>query len=136
MKTKFLTKLLGLFKDPNIEVRKDALKALLTIIASIDTQTVTLTILPALETVKKAGTDALINALIAKIYKFLGESLQIEILGNKILPSLIPYLSDPSITKAEFSQWKALIFQMIERIERESKQLQDMSSNAAVPTFT
>ena len=30
VKTKLLTKLLGLFKDQNIEVRKDALKALLT----------------------------------------------------------------------------------------------------------
>ena len=48
VKTKLLTKLLGLFKDQNIEVRKDALKALLAILPSLDTQTVTLTILPAI----------------------------------------------------------------------------------------
>ena len=48
LKTKLLPKLLGLFKDPNIEIRKDALKALFGILPVIDTQTVSLTILPGL----------------------------------------------------------------------------------------
>lgn len=77
VKTRLLTKLLILFKDPNLDIRKDALRALLAMISLIDTQTVTLTILPALETVRKAGADPFVNAVIARIYSMLGESLPI-----------------------------------------------------------
>jgi L-rhamnose mutarotase len=48
LKTKILPKMLGLLKDPNIDIRKDTLKALFGILNSIDTQTISLTILPGL----------------------------------------------------------------------------------------
>ena len=61
----------------------------------------------------------------AHIYKILGQSLPLDAVSGKILPTLIPYLTDPSITRAEFSQWKAIIYCMVDRIEAESaKQLE------------
>jgi hypothetical protein len=48
LKTKILPKLIMLLKDANIDIRKDALKALYSIINSIDMQTLSLAVLPGL----------------------------------------------------------------------------------------
>ena len=48
VKTRLLPKLLGFSKDPNIDFRKDSLKALLSILPIVDTQTISLALLPAL----------------------------------------------------------------------------------------
>ena len=72
LKTKILPKMMGMLKDPNIDIRKDTLKALFGILNCIDTQTVSLTILPGLEIARKAGSDPFINAIIARIYNMLG----------------------------------------------------------------
>jgi hypothetical protein len=99
LKTRLLPKLLQLLKDPALEIRKDSLKALYSILGVVDTQTLSLTILPGLEIARKAGSDPFVNAIIARMYKTLGETLQIDVVSSKILPTLIPYLTDPSITK-------------------------------------
>jgi hypothetical protein len=41
-------KLLGLFKDPLIDIRKDALRAIYAILKVIDAQTMSLSVLPAI----------------------------------------------------------------------------------------
>lgn len=47
-KTRVIPKLLGLLKDPSIEIRKDALRGLYGILKVIDGQTMSLSVLPAL----------------------------------------------------------------------------------------
>ena len=47
-KTRVIPKLLGLLKDPSIEIRKDALRGLYGILKVIDGQTMSISVLPAL----------------------------------------------------------------------------------------
>jgi hypothetical protein len=71
VKNKILPKLTLLFKDPNIDVRKDALRALYSILNLIDSQTLSLVILPGLESARKMGSDPIINAIINKMYNMM-----------------------------------------------------------------
>ena len=87
-------------KDISLDIRKDSLRGLLTVIKVVDPQTMSLSVLPALEACRKAGADPFVNAIINRIYQVLTASLPVEVISTKILPNLIPYLSDPSITKA------------------------------------
>lgn len=48
LKTKIIPKVINLLKDGSIEIRKDALKGLNSIIHLLDNQTITLTVLPGL----------------------------------------------------------------------------------------
>lgn len=75
-------------------------------------------ILPGLESARKMGSDPMINAIINKMYNMMTESLSIEVISSKILPVLIPYLTEPSINRTEFSQFKTTIVRMIEKIEK------------------
>ena len=77
-----------------------------------------LVILPGLESARKMGSDPMINAIINKMYNMMTESLSIEVISSKILPVLIPYLTEPSINSTEFSQFKTTIVRMIEKIEK------------------
>jgi hypothetical protein len=72
IKTKIIPKLMGLLKDPSIDIRKDALKGLYSILHLIDNQTVSLSILPGLETARKAGSDPFVNSIITHMHKKLG----------------------------------------------------------------
>ena len=119
LKNKILPKLTLLFKDQNIDIRKDALRALYSIINQVDSQTLSLVILPGLESARKMGSDPMINAIINKMYNMMTESLSIEVISSKILPVLIPYLTEPSINSTEFSQFKTTIVRMIEKIEKQ-----------------
>ena len=92
--------MLGILKDPSIDIRKDGLRGLYAIIRIIDVQTMSLGVLPAIESARKAGSDPFINAIINHIYNILSATLPSDILSSKILPVLIPYLSDPSINKS------------------------------------
>jgi hypothetical protein len=94
-----IPKLLGLFKDPLIDIRKDALRALYSILKVVDAQTMSVSVLPAIEVARKAGSDPFVNAIINAIYNNLASSLPSDILSSKILPTLIPYLSEASISK-------------------------------------
>jgi hypothetical protein len=98
-KTRIIPKLLHILKDPVIDTRKDALKGLYSIIKSIDVQTISLSVLPALEAARKAGSDPFVNCIINTIYNVLTNTLPTEVISSKILPVLIPYLSDPSINR-------------------------------------
>jgi hypothetical protein len=103
-------------KDPVIETRKDALRGLYAIVKIIDLQTMSISVVPALEAARKAGSDPFINSIINTIYIVLTNSLPTDIISGKILPVLIPYLSDPSINRSEFYQFKNTIINMINRI--------------------
>lgn len=116
LKTKIMPKLLGLLKDPSIQIRKDALKGINSILHLLDTQTVSLSILPSIEGARKAGSDGFVNAITMHIYKRLGDSLPVQIISTKILPTLVPYLTEPSINRSEFLSFKGLIIKMIDRI--------------------
>jgi hypothetical protein len=70
-----IPKLLGLFKDPSIDIRKDALRALYGILKSIDAQTLSLSVLPSIEFARKAGSDPFVNSIINAIYNNLSSSL-------------------------------------------------------------
>lgn len=61
-----------LLKDPSIEIRKDTLKGLYSILHLIDNQTVSVSILPGLEAARRAGSDPFINAIITHMHKKLG----------------------------------------------------------------
>ena len=71
LKNKIIPKLTLLFKDQNIDVRKDALKALYSIINLVDSQTLSLVILPGLESARKMDSDPMINAIINKMYNMM-----------------------------------------------------------------
>jgi len=128
-KTKIIPKLINILKDPIIEVRKDALKGLYTIVKTIDVQTISMAILPALEAARKAGSDSFVNSIINTIYNSLASSLPTDVISSKILPVLIPYLSDPSINKNEFYQFKNTILSMINKIEKDREKQFDNNAN-------
>jgi hypothetical protein len=75
------------------------LRALYAIIKGVDVQTMSGSVLPALEGARKAGSDPFVNSIINTIYIVLTNSLPIDVISGKILPILIPYLSDPSINR-------------------------------------
>lgn len=99
VKTKIIPKLLNIMKDPTIEIRKDAFRALYSILNVIDPLTFSNAILPGIEAGRKAGSDQFINAICNAIYNHLAQHLSPDVIGLKILPVLIPYLNDPSISK-------------------------------------
>ena len=74
-------------------------------------------ILPGLEKNRKSGTDPFANAITLKIYSNISKNLSIEVIGNKIIPSLIPYLTDQSINKTDFEMYKGTILNLMSRIQ-------------------
>jgi hypothetical protein len=79
---------------------------------------------------RKSGSDTFVNAIINAIYNNLALSLPSDVLSSKILPVLIPYLSEASISKVDFHQFKATIFNMINIIEKDREKT--FNNNIAV----
>ena len=119
-----------------IDTRKDALRALYAILRVIDAQTMSVSVLPAIEAARKAGSDGFVNAIINAIYNHLATTLPSDVLSSKILPTLIPYLSEASISRAEFHQFKQTIFHMISIIEKEREKSFGNSIAAEEAAFT
>lgn len=74
-KTKIFPKVIITLKDTSIEIRKDSLKALLAILNLIDSQTISSTVLPAIEACRKISSDNYINAITVHIYNMLSATL-------------------------------------------------------------
>lgn len=103
-------------KDQNTEIHKKSLIALKKTIKILDTQTVTSIVLPGLENSRKAGGDPFVNAITVAIYTALGKSLPSDALASKLIPTLLPYLSDPNVGPQDFYQYKNALSFMIEKI--------------------
>lgn len=84
---------------------------------SYDSQVITDQILPALDKLRKTGSDSFNNALTLQLYSVFSFSLPIDIIGNKIIPSLVPYLVDSSISNNDFQNYKNTITNLINKIQ-------------------
>lgn len=103
-------------KDSNGEVHKKSLMALRKCIKILDVQTITSQVLPGLENSRKAGTDPFINAISISIYTQLAKSLPTEILSSKLIPTILPYLTDPSVSCQDFYNYKKTLITILEKI--------------------
>jgi hypothetical protein len=75
-------------------------------------------VLPGLENCRKAGTDPFTNAITVFIYSELGKSLSTEVISSKLIPTILPYLIDPSVTRQDFFSYKKTMVEMFEKIEK------------------
>ena len=116
VKAKMIPKIMSCMKDSNQEIRKKSLIALKKSIKILDSQTIVSHVLPGLENSRKAGTDPFINALTVFIYGELAKSLSTEIISSKLIPTILPYLTDPSVTKQDFYSYKKAMIDMFEKI--------------------
>lgn len=119
MKSKIIPKILTLFVDKAPEIRKLALICIFKSAGSFDSQVITDQILPALDKLRKAGSDSFCNAITLTLYSVFSGNLSIEIIGNKIIPSLVPYLVDNTISSTDFELYKNTIQNLIKKIETE-----------------
>lgn len=85
--------------------------------SSFDPQVVTDQILPALDKLRKAGSDGFSNAITLRLYSVFSLNLSIEIIGNKIIPSLVPYLVDSGISNTDFELYKNTINNLMAKIQ-------------------
>ena len=85
--------------------------------SSYDAQVITDQILPALDKLRKAGSDGFTNALTLKLYNVFSKNLSIDIIGNKIIPSLVPYLVDSGISNSDFELYKSTINNLMAKIQ-------------------
>ena len=74
-------------------------------------------VLAGLENCRKAGADPFINAITVELYNKITLNMSAEVLANKIMPGLMPYLIDPSIEKEEFGLYKNALLNMMNKIE-------------------
>lgn len=116
VKTKMIPKVMNCIKDQNPEIHKKSLIALRKSIKILDTQTITSIVLPGLEACKKLGSDPFINAITVSIYTMLGKTLPSETLCSKLIPTVLPYLSDPNVGPQDFYNYKNALLTMIEKI--------------------
>ena len=120
-----MPKILSLFVDKTPEIRKLALICIYKSASSYDSQIITDQILPALEKLRKAGSDSFINALTLQLYSVFSLNLSIDVIGNKIIPSLIPYLVDSTISNTDFKSYQNAINNLINKIETERAKVLD-----------
>ena len=83
----------------------------------IDSQTISSHILTGLENNRKAGTDPFINAITVSIYSSIAKNLSADTIGTKIVPTLLPYLVDPTVSQSDFMMYKNLMNTMLQKIE-------------------
>ena len=112
-----MPKILSLVSDKTTEIRKLALIVLYKTASTFDSQVVTDQILPALDKLRKVGTDPFSNAISLKLYTLFSKNLSIEVIGTKIIPGLVPYLMEPSISNAEFELYKNTINGLMAKIQ-------------------
>lgn len=86
-------------KDDKVEIRKDALKALYAIINRLDPLTIVNVVLTGLQNCRKAGADHFISSITVEIYNKITLNMSAEILATKLMPGLMPYLTDPTIQR-------------------------------------
>lgn len=102
VKTKMIPKIMACIKDQNNDIHKKSLIALRKSIKILDTQTITSIVLPGLEASRKSGSDPFINAITVSIYAMLGKTLPSQALCSKLIPTVLPYLSDPNVGPQDF----------------------------------
>lgn len=54
----------------------------------------------------------------------------------KLIPTILPYLSDPNVGPQDFYNYKAAMSTMLEKIESERKKFWDESQISQGPGFT
>lgn len=107
------------------------------ILPVIDSQTIATHVLAGLENSRRAGTDGFINAITVSIYGSIAKNLSADIIGTKIVPTLLPYLVDPTVNKSDFMMYKNLMNTMLMKIEEErSKSWRDTDSEKNIEHFT
>lgn len=84
----------------------------------LDTQTITSIVLPGLESSRKGGSDPFVNAITVSIYEMLGKTLPTETLSSKLIPTILPYLTDPSVKAQDFYNYKKVLMVMMDKIEK------------------
>lgn len=136
VKTKMIPKIMNCIKDQSSEIYKKSLIALRKTIKILDTQTITSIVLPGLQACKKAGSDPFVNAITVSIYTMLGKNLPSQTLCAKLIPTILPYLSDPNVGPQDFYNYKAALSTMLEKIESERKKFWDESQISQGPGFT
>jgi hypothetical protein len=77
IKSKIIPKILTLFVDKTLEIRRMALVCIYKSAASFDSQVITDQILPALDKLRKAGSDSFSNAITLKLYNVFSKNLSI-----------------------------------------------------------
>lgn len=122
-----IPKIMSCIKDQSTDVHKKSLIALRKSIKILDTQTITSIVLPGLETARKSGSDPYVNAITVSIYTMLGKTLPSQILCAKLIPTVLPYLSDPNVGPQDFYSYKNAMMTMIDKIESERKKFWDES---------
>lgn len=113
VKAKMIPKVMNCIKDQNSDIHKKGLIALRKSIKILDNQTITSLVLPGLEACKKSGSDPFINAITVSIYTMLGKTLPSETLCAKLIPTILPFLSDPNVGPQDFYNYKNALMTMI-----------------------
>ena len=70
------------------------------------------------------------------IYGELGKSLSTEIISSKLIPTILPYLIDPSVTRQDFYSYKKAMIDMFEKIESERQKYWEQNDDPNARVYT
>ncbi|KAL4492043.1 hypothetical protein ABPG72_008464 [Tetrahymena utriculariae] len=127
-KSKLLPRILLLCTSNVPKIMKQSIFTLKKITPSLDKHILNDQVLTTLDKLRKMTiSDKSITMLILDIYIQISKSLDILVIAQKILPSLIPYLIDQSLGRKEFDAYLNAVNVMIKQIEAErKKQIKDI----------
>ena len=117
IKNKILPKLLSLALEERHETRKAAIFALNKVYSIFDKKTINESILPTLEkALKKNSSDMELTLKVLEMYEGMASIVGVDGIANKILPQLIPAMSEKSIGKQEFLKRYEILQNLIKKI--------------------
>lgn len=117
MKTKLIPRILMLCNDPDVKVKKRALKFVKERIDLLDPSLVQSQAFSIIENNLGQNNPASINFLILDLMEEISRSYDVDVIATKILPILIGFLANKSSTKEEFDRYYESVLSFINRVK-------------------
>lgn len=126
MKTKLIPRILMLCNDPDVKVKKRALKFVKERIDLLDPSLVQSQAFSIIENNLGQNNPASINFLILDLMEEISKSYDVDVIASKVLPILIGFLANKSSTKEEFDRYYESVLKFINRVKE--KRIKEFSS--------
>lgn len=126
MKTKLIPRILMLCNDPDVKVKKRALKFVKERIDLLDPSLVQSQAFSIIENNLGQNNPASINFLILDLMEEISKSYDVDLIASKILPILIGFLANKTSTKDEFDRYHESVLKFINRVK--DKRMKEFST--------
>lgn len=126
MKTKLIPRILMLCNDPDVKVKKRALKFVKERIDLLDPSLITSQAFSIIENNLGQNNPASINFLLLDLMEEISKSYDVDVIASKVLPILIGFLANKTSTKEEFDRYHESVLKFINRVKE--KRLKEFNS--------